>query len=372
MNIFPDYHNNIINVSASLSAYLGMDTPYPRLKLLSAALNKKAYKNVVLIVFDALGYHVLKRHLDRADFLLQNVRSRITSVFPSTTTNATATLMSLSYPGEHCWLGWSLYFSEIAAPVDVFIKKMSGRDEPAPAGLIESAIPYECFYNHANSAYISVYTVFPEIVDRGHSKNHILYDGLEEMFTCISALCQAPERKLVFAYAPEPDTTMHRYGVGSVTAAKIIREINDRTADFASKTGDDTLLVITADHGQIDITRHIELYQDQKLMGFLSRPLSLEGRATSFAIKPGQAEEFREYFHSAYPDCALYRADELIASGVFGPTMKDKGRDFLGDFIAVPADGAAFLLHGQAAPYLGNHGGLLPGEMEVPLIIWSK
>ena len=52
--------------------------------------------------------------------------------------------------------------------------------------------------------------------------------------------------------------------------------------------------------------------------------------------------------------------------------MKDKGRDFLGDFIAVPADGAAFLLHGQAAPYLGNHGGLLPGEMEVPLIIWSK
>jgi hypothetical protein len=156
MNIFPDYHNNIINVSASLSAYLGMDTPYPRLKLLSAALNKKAYKNVVLIVFDALGYHVLKRHLDRADFLLQNVRSRITSVFPSTTTNATATLMSLSYPGEHCWLGWSLYFSEIAAPVDVFIKKMSGRDEPAPAGLIESAIPYECFYNHANSAYISV------------------------------------------------------------------------------------------------------------------------------------------------------------------------------------------------------------------------
>ena len=371
MNVFPDYNNNIINISASLAAYLGLRTSYPRSDILSAAL-KKEYKNVVLIVFDALGYHNIRRHLEPGDFLRRHIKKKITSVFPSTTTNATATMMSLSYPGEHCWLGWSLYFSEIGAAVDVLLKKLSGRDESAPAGLIDGAIPYECYYNLIENPKIPAYTVFPEIVDRGHSENHFTYDSFDELFETLASLCRLPERKLIFAYSSEPDTAMHGFGAGSPAAGKVIREINARVAAFASEAGDDALLVVTADHGQIDITRHIELYRDQELAGFLSRPLSLEGRAASIAIASGREKEFRDYFLAKYAGSKLYRAEELIASGVFGVGVKARGREFLGDYIAVPEDGAAFLLHGQASPYPGNHGGLLPGEIEVPLIIWAK
>ena len=67
MNVFPDYNNNIINISASLAAYLGLRTSYPRSDILSAVL-KREYKNVVLIVFDALGYHNIRRHLEPGDF----------------------------------------------------------------------------------------------------------------------------------------------------------------------------------------------------------------------------------------------------------------------------------------------------------------
>ncbi|MGB4181026.1 MAG: alkaline phosphatase family protein, partial [Bacilli bacterium] len=232
--------------------------------------------------------------------------------------------------------------------------------------------PYECYYNLIENPKFPAYTVFPEIVDRGHSENHFTYDSFDELFETLASLCCLPERKLIFAYSSEPDTAMHGFGAGSPAAGKVIREINDRVAAFASEAGADALLVVTADHGQIDITRHIELYRDQELAGFLSRPLSLEGRAASIAIASGREKEFRDYFLAKYAGSKLYRAEELIASGVFGVGVKARGREFLGDYIVVPEDGAAFLLHGQASPYPGNHGGLLPGEIEVPLIIWAK
>ena len=143
-------------------------------------------------MFDALGYHNIRRHLEPGDFLRRHIRKKITSVFPSTTTNATATLMSLSYPGEHCWLGWSLYFAEIGAAVDVLLKKLSGRDESAPAGLIDGAIPYECYYNRVENPKIPAYTVFPEIVDRGHSENNFTNDIYDELFETIASLCPLP------------------------------------------------------------------------------------------------------------------------------------------------------------------------------------
>jgi len=367
MIVFPDYKNNILNISASLAAYLGVENSYPQLDILQDKLNK-GFSTVIFIIFDALGYYNLKYHLDENDLLVRETHKKITSVFPSTTTNATTTMMSLSYPGEHCWLGWSLYFKEIDSCVDIFLNKISGKDHYLKEDFVFNIIPYSNFYNRRKNEAIDVYTLFPEFVATGKSKNHRSYRDLADMFTHLDDFCRVPGRKIIYTYCNEPDQTMHLHGATSNETGQIIKEINRLVSSFSERLSD-TLLIISADHGQIDITEHIELYRDQALQKYLVRPLSMETRAASMLVDPMREEEFQKFFSSIYSEHSLYKTIDLIASGVFGQPVIPQARAFLGNYIAVPQGNSGFLLHDAVKQYPGNHGGLTPEEMYVPLIL---
>lgn len=65
-------------------------------------------------------------------YLIRHVQTTISSVFPATTTAATVTMETGMSPIEHGWLGWSLYFDEIGANVNIFSNTLFGTDgEPA-------------------------------------------------------------------------------------------------------------------------------------------------------------------------------------------------------------------------------------------------
>ena len=86
--IKPDFTKNIVNISATLAEFLGCPNEKPTLPALARALGGE-YKNVVLLVLDGLGMYPLERNLGEGSFLRKNVKEVLTSVFPSTTTNAT-------------------------------------------------------------------------------------------------------------------------------------------------------------------------------------------------------------------------------------------------------------------------------------------
>ena len=91
--IKPDWKNSILNVSATLADYVGVKTDIDKIAILEKELNKN-YKNVVYICMDGLGMFPLEQNLPKSSILRKNVAKSITSVFPSTTTNATSTLQS--------------------------------------------------------------------------------------------------------------------------------------------------------------------------------------------------------------------------------------------------------------------------------------
>ena len=370
MIVFPDYKNNILNISATLADYLGIENSYPKLDIIQKRLNKH-YKNVIFIIFDAMGYYNLKNHLSEDDILVRNTKTKITSVFPSTTTNATTTMMSLSYPGEHCWLGWSLYFKEIDACVDIFLNKLSGQNKYLEKDFVFNLMPYDSYYNQKPDNDISVYTLFPEFVETGVSQNHYSYNGIADMFAQLNAINRTCERKMIYVYCNEPDQTMHQCGATSQTAGKLIKDINNRVTVLHNQI-EDTLIIITADHGQIDVTDYIALYQDRELNNYLNRPLAMETRATAISVDPMQEKTFERFFNGKYGEHSLYKTSDLISTGVFGPTLRRRARDFLGHFIAVPKQNSGFLLHKATLPYPGNHGGLTPEEMYVPLILIER
>lgn len=142
----------------------------------------------------------------------------------------------------------------------------------------------------------------------------------------------------------------------------------------------DARLVVSADHGLVtvpDDRRHV-VASDDELAGLFSiRPVG-EPRAPLLHVRPGAEERvaalFEERFGERY---ALLTTDEADALRLFGPEpLSPRTRARVGAFVAV-ARGSDVLLTlepgatgpGGYDPMRGFHGGLLPAEVRVPLVL---
>ena len=362
--IKPNFKNSILNVSATLSEFLGNKNELPKIKKLEKILNKN-YKNVVYICFDGLGVYPLKQNLKSNSFLRKHIIRKITSVFPSTTTNATTTLNSAKYPSQHGLLGWSLYFEKLKRCIDIYLSTDSYTEEKINSKILDNYMKFEYFFDKNFSSY-HVTTIFPPYIKR--QKNNFVYENIEEMFNFIQNICQNNKKNFIFSYYGEPDATMHKYGVASKEAKEKINLINNYIQNLADCLKD-TLIIITPDHGQTDIKEYIKLYEDEKLMNTLNAPPYLEARAVSFRIK--NENEFLREIKKYKKDARLYKVEKLIKNNYFG--VKTKKLKILGDYILIMKNNyKQFVLEKNKTLFKGHHTALTRREMILPLIVIEK
>ena len=365
--IKPDFTNSNLNISSTLAKYLGSPNDKPTLKILEDELNKN-YRNILFICYDGMGIHPLNINLDKDSFLRSNIKSTLTSTFPSTTTNATTSLLSNKYPLEHGWFGWSLNFDEMNMNIDIFPKRNSFDAEPVE--ITSSPIKSQKHYfNSANTDY-EIHTVLPTYVEVfNESLNHPFKEEAD-LFNNIKTILNKPGKHFIYSYYGEPDTTMHEFGVTSPETKKLIERLNQKTLDLY-KNSKDTLFIITADHGQVDIEGYVDFYGDKKLMDMLKIYPYLDARAVAFKVKDEYKKEFEEYFTKTYSeDFILRKSQDLIDEGYFGP-KGDMGY-LLGDFIAIGTYTHKTALMTPISHRFKGHHTSLTEEMEVPLIIFNN
>lgn len=362
--IKPDFDNSIVNISATIAEFLGCPNDKPVLPELKKEL-ENGYKNIIFLILDGLGIHPIQKNLSENSFLKRNIRQVLTSVFPSTTTNATTSLLTAQYPMEHGWFGWSLYFGEIKRTVDIFLDSDSFTGESVGKGFVKSVLPVEPYYKSATADY-GISVVVPEYWDND-DKNKFIWKSFDEMLCHIEDICRNAGKQFIYAYCDEPDHTMHGFGVTSEQTRKVINEINDGIELLHSKLKD-TLLIICADHGQIDIDDAVEIYRDTELTSMLEWPQFLEARATAFKVKQGCHKSFVELFNKKYgDDFELFESEYLIKENYFGGGIQNPHAKLLGDFIAVGKTNKVMKLTPRAHDFKGHHTSLTE-EMQVPLI----
>lgn len=366
--IKPDFNNGIVNISATFAEFLGCPNQKPTLPVLENEL-RKDYKNIVFLLLDGLGIHPIDVNLSDDSFLKRNIRQTLTSVFPATTANATTSILTNMTPMEHGWFGWCLYFEELGRVVDLYPEEDSFTGEPIEKGYVKKVLPTPPFYKHATSGH-QINLIVPEYW-HGDEENRRNFHTCDEMFGMIAEACRRDGKQFIYAYSPEPDTTMHEYGVSSEEARRTIQALNDAAESLFSDLSD-TLLVIAADHGQIDIGEEIELYRDTELTSLLEWPQYLEPRAVAFKVKQGCRERFAEKFQEKYgEDFALTETDKLIRENYFGGNIP-KHAALLGDFIAIGKTDKILRLHERGHHFRGHHTSLTAEEMLVPLILYGK
>lgn len=361
---FPDFKKSNLNISSTLAEYLGAKNDKPIINELMTEL-KKNYKNIVFICFDGMGINPININLDDDSFLKKNIKMTLTSTFPSTTTNATNSLLTNTYPLEHGWFGWSLYYKSINKNVNIFLDTESLNNEK----LIIKDKPIkrlDYYFDVANTDY-QINTVLPEYVEVKNQMNNHVFKTMDDFFNNIKTILQRDSKQFIYAYHGEPDASMHEFGVSSKEAKKLINDINDRVEKLYHQTND-TIFIITADHGQIDIEGYVDFYHDEKLMNMLKIYPYLDARAVAFLVKDDCKTEFEKYFNETYKeDFILYKSKDLVNMGVFGPAG-DK-EELLGDYIAIGTfTNKIALLTPVAHKFLGHHTSLTD-EMLVPLIL---
>ena len=360
----PDWTKSNLNISATLAEFLGAPNKNATLPILKKEL-AKGYKNVVFICFDGLGIYPLEKNLSADDFLRKNIKQVLVSTFPSTTTNATTSLIENQLPLEHGWFGWSVYFKNLKRNINIFLNTDSWTNEKveitdSPLGKLDY------YFDHARGEY-QINSIFPKYVKVANEERNNVFSNGQEFFDTIKKICDREGKQFVYAYYPDPDTTMHEYGVSSKEAKAVITSISENVKRLVSSTKD-TLFIVTADHGQIDVEGYVELYKDEKLYNMLEIYPYLEPRAVAFKVKKGKEKEFESYFKSKYDKgFKLFKTEDLLSENYFGP-FGDK-KDLLGDYIAIGTyTHKLAILSPTMSRFKGHHTGLTE-EMEVPLII---
>ncbi len=365
--IKPDWTRSNLNISATLAEFIGAPNKNATLPILKSELTK-GYKNVVFICFDGLGIHPMKQNLSKDDFLMKNIKQTLVSTFPSTTSNATTSLMENRLPLEHGWFGWSVYFKSLKRNVNIFLDTDSWNDEKieikdSPLGKLDY------YFDHSTSDY-QINSIFPGYVKVKHEERNNVYKDEHEFFETIEAICKRKDKQFIYAYYPDPDQTMHECGVTSEEAKQVIASISKNMEALVDST-QDTLFVVTADHGQIDVEGYVDLYHDKELMDLLEIYPYLEPRSIAFKVKKGKKTAFEKYYKSKYnKDFKLYKTEDLLKENYFG-LFGDKA-ELLGDYIAIGTYTHKQALLSPAVPkHKGHHAGLTE-EMEVPLILLSN
>ncbi len=365
--ILPDYENCGLNVASAVLRHFGAACPHPAQKDVKQLLDEKEYKNMVVMLFDGLGNMAVEKHLDENAFLRKCESVQLTSIFPPTTVAATTTIESGEAPIEHGWVGWSQYIAPLDRHVDIFLDRDSVTHEKLGEGksIAHRFMPYR--------------NICEKLCETGNVQAHIVSPfgtdmvfSLDELFQTAQSLCRAQGRRYIYTYWSEPDHTMHDEGTGTV--GDIVRDIDARVRTFCAQAEDDTLVLITADHGLIDC-KHLFMQDYPELMEMCLRPFGLEARDPAFYVKPEYMDVFPEAFQKAFAGKGfwLLKSEEAVQIGLFGKGKEQALlRSFLGDYLAISTGEYALNWEYDPHPLVGLHAGISRDEMLVPLIIGKK
>ena len=377
--IFPDYENCCVNVLSSIAKKYGVDLGHKTNELVDAQL-KNNPKNIVIILLDGMGKNILQRNLPSSSFLRSNVVSDISSVFPSVTTAGTMSFKTGLYPIEHGWLCFFLYFKEIGEAINLYLNTNAYSKKPVvQQHVAQTIMPYNNILSRIEekqNGEVRAYSICTSESRDMYGISQLIYENFSEMCQLIKTLCSTDEKKVIYAYHPNPDTFMHKFGPYSKQAVDELLDIDAELSVLVNNCKD-TLFIISADHGQTEVNDVIDIAEYPDIVNTLLMPPTGGTRSMNFFVKPEKHKEFekliKKYFKNKF---LLYSKKQVLEMNLFGfGKPHNKIDDFIGDYWLISIDNTNLVyttLYKLATTQpFGGHGGLTEEEMILPLIMYK-
>jgi predicted AlkP superfamily pyrophosphatase or phosphodiesterase len=402
--LYPCYQSYCLSQVPSAAADL-VGIPQPghalvRLIRETIAPHQQPLKVVVLLI-DGFGWHQWLQYAEHYDFFTR-VTARgtvapITTVFPSTTAAALTTIHSGLTPQEHGLPEWWIYFDEldtIAASLPFTPLGGGGRDKLLEAGVKPSILfRGKTIYQRLASAQVPSYTMIRDIYAHSAYSSVVHKGSVTVPFINASDLLVNLRRKLAevsgpayfFVYWDAVDAIAHTYGPHTEHyhaelagfSYLLQRELIER---LPPQVAADTLLLITADHGHINVAPHQTLYLNRypRLMRSLDtspsgRPILPWGspRDVFLRVKEERLFETADWLTKRLAGKAtVMTSPEALQRQLFGVgKLHRQFKRRIGNLLILPThDQLIWFEHvkGRKFRLRGMHGGLRPEEMLIP------
>jgi hypothetical protein len=364
------------------------------------------YNKVVLLFVDAFGWRFFGQYAEKypllKTFLQQGMVSKLTSQFPSTTpahVTCINTGLNVAQSGLYEWNYYEPLVDAVITPL-----RFSYAGDTRPDTLKGCGVPPEAFYpartfhqilhslgvqSHIFQSAAYSHSTFSTLIFRGATSIYpfrSLENALDELTLHIAAKEESPAYYLL--YYDKIDATCHFAGPDSQDLAKEIdyffTMLEQRLYQKLRRLTGDTLLILTADHGQIKVSPQTTFYLNREIPT-IERYL-LTNRAGAPLVPAGSARDFFLHVKEERLDEALdllrrslsgraevYRTRELIEQNLFGsPTPSEAFLSRVGNVVILPYahetvwwfESGRFAMHFQ-----GHHGNLSPEEAEIPLLL---
>jgi hypothetical protein len=353
-------------------------------------------RRIVLLVFDALGYRLLQSKWAAgegrvfAELAEKGQLAPLTSVFPSTTAAALVSLRTGRPPAEHGWLAYTMYLRELGVAgnaIQLCPIWMFQPDLLLDWGLdIDTLVTVPTLAEHLASRDIPSKAVLnAHYRDSGFSK--MLYRGMTEVRGHLHAsdfwvqlrhlLAETRgQNAMISAYWSGLDTLGHAYGQDSPHWETEFRTVShllehEFLSALPAEDRGGTLLLLTADHGQITIPpeRILTVSDHPELGQHLMVPVVGESRAAFVYPRPGRASAIRTYLQQVFPDCFVaLDSVRALEAGLMGKPITDETYARAGEILVLPKRDFALQHRYPRVPLIGRHGGLTQDEMLVPFI----
>ncbi len=329
-------------------------------------------ERLVLFVLDGLGWEQLQARTAFAPTLAagQGLERPITSVAPTTTATALTSLTTGRTPSEHGVLGYRM---ATGGEILNVLRWTIGRGEGDDARRVVPARHLQ-----PNATFPGWDRPVPvvskdEFGGTGFTAAHLGdvplhgYKVPSSLPVEVDRLVRAGE-PFVYAYYDGMDKVAHGSGLGDRYDAEL-RATDRLVDDLLERLPRDAVVVVTADHGQIDIGLHVELLGREIMDGI--ELLSGEGRFRWLHARPGAAPDLLSAAKERYGETTwVLERDRVVDEGWFGGPLDGSFVDRLGDVVLVPHAPIAFVDPADTGEsrLQSRHGSLTTDEMYVPLL----
>lgn len=363
--------STLAEVLPSAAAALGVEGFTNTLGLPSAP-------RVAVVMVDGLGAVLLRRHAAHVPFLRESLDTArtLTSAFPSTTAASLATFGTGLPPGSHGMVGY-----DVLDPAQDRIVNMLGRWDAGVDPLVWQ--PHATVFERV-SEHLPVVTVSsPRFADSSMTRAALRggsFLGANTIHARIDAAAGAlsgEPRMLLYFYLNDLDKAGHRYGVDSAEWVRALEDLDAALRLLARRVPSDTLLLLTADHGMVDVPASQRI-DYSALPGLLEGVVHTGGEPRmlhlylDLAMSDAGRAALAARWETAFGRYAwVVTRAEAVGAGYFGEVHASV-LPRIGDLLVLAREGIALIDGRKAGPaafgMVGHHGSLTRAEREVPLL----